>query len=345
MARHGSDFTFRRFVVIVRAVLLRLSVLLFAGFLLIIAILSVTRPDSVAVVRTYFMDIITPMMTLVGKPQQWGASISSTWDEAIFIYQENDRLRKENTKVPQLETELKDLYLENQRLKSLLGYVSDLKYEYVTARVVGNLGQPYNREAMVNAGELSGLQPGLVAVNDQGLVGRLLEVGFYSSRLLLITDKDSRIPVITENSREHAILMGDNSDVLRMLYLPENTEVQVGERVLSSGDGGVFPSDIPVGVIESIEGRTVEVRPYVDWWRLEYVQLVRPKKNLTDPAAGNVARPLESLEMKQPEPAAATPAKPKPEVKPEPKPKAKPKPKPVAEEAAPTPDAAPKEDE
>jgi rod shape-determining protein MreC len=111
-------------------------------------------------------------------------------------------------------------------------------------------------------------------MTGEGLVGRVTEVGERSARVLLITDINSYVPVVLESSRDRAALAGDNSERPRLLFLPNNAKPQVGERVTTSGHGGVFPAGLPVGVIVSTGDGGVRVQPFVDLDRLENVRLV-----------------------------------------------------------------------
>jgi rod shape-determining protein MreC len=106
-----------------------------------------------------------------------------------------------------------------------------------------------------------------------GLVGRIAEVGDRASRVLLLTDLNSRIPVTLQGSHERAILAGDNSPRPLLAYLAPNAKPEVGERVVTSGDGGVFPPGIPVGVIVSVGGQ-VRVATSSDLSVIDYVKIV-----------------------------------------------------------------------
>jgi rod shape-determining protein MreC len=107
-----------------------------------------------------------------------------------------------------------------------------------------------------------------------GLVGRVTEVGDRAARVLLVTDLNSRVPVAVDGSRERAVLAGDNSDRPRLLYLPARTTVKVGDRLVSSGNGGIFPPGLPVGEVAAIEDGIVRVEPYAELSRLDYLRIV-----------------------------------------------------------------------
>jgi rod shape-determining protein MreC len=108
----------------------------------------------------------------------------------------------------------------------------------------------------------------------QGLIGRITEIGNWSARVLLITDLNSRIPVILEGTRTHAILAGDNGPAPYLLYLPKAAAVNVGDRLVTAGHDGVFPTGLAVGRVAGIEDGKIRVEPLADLDRLEYVQIV-----------------------------------------------------------------------
>jgi rod shape-determining protein MreC len=102
----------------------------------------------------------------------------------------------------------------------------------------------------------------------------VIEVGEWSSRVLLLTDINARVPVLLEGSRHRAVLAGDNSDQAKLLYLPPELAVQVGERVVTSGHGGLFPPGLPVGIVTSATERGIRVLPNAEMSRVEHLQLV-----------------------------------------------------------------------
>jgi rod shape-determining protein MreC len=115
---------------------------------------------------------------------------------------------------------------------------------------------------------------GMAAVNERGLVGRVIEVGQRSARVLLLTDFNSRVPVMVEPSRDQAILAGDNSEEPGLIFLPLHPRMAVGQRVVTSGRGGLLPPGLAVGRISAIDDHKVTVTLVVDGQRLEYVRLL-----------------------------------------------------------------------
>jgi rod shape-determining protein MreC len=148
---------------------------------------------------------------------------------------------------------------------------------------VADTGGPFVHTLLIDAGAERGVEVGMAAVDERGLIGRVIQAGTRSARVLLLTDFNSRIPVIVESSRDHAILEGDNSPRPVLRFLPLNPQLKLGDRVLTSGDGGLLPPGLVVGEISSVTDSKVRVSPYVDWARLDYLSVLRYQP-LPDPA-------------------------------------------------------------
>ena len=151
--------------------------------------------------------------------------------------------------------------------------VPDPRLRYTAARVVGDQGGAFARSVLVNAGSRDGIAKGQAAVTADGVAGRVTEVGQRSSRVLLLTDINSRIPVLVGAARDRAIMAGDNTGQPRLLYLAAGTETRPGDRVVTSGHGGMFPPGLPVGVVTQASETALRVQPFVDWAHMEFLRL------------------------------------------------------------------------
>jgi rod shape-determining protein MreC len=190
------------------------------------------------------------------------------------LREENQKLREQNTPLMRWQFAATELENENARLRDLLKFAPSGKESYTSARVAIDSSGPYVKAVVINAGKQNNVEADLAVVNENGLVGRVVETSERSSRVLLLTDINSRVPVMTETSRERAIATGDNSDNLVLKYAPQDSKIKVGERLLTTSDGGVMPPGLPVGVVSQIKDGIITVKPYVDWYRLEYVSVV-----------------------------------------------------------------------
>ena len=192
----------------------------------------------------------------------------------VAMYQENLRLEQENERLLQWQQAALKLAADNKQLKSLVKAVPEPAISYATARIIANSGGAYVRTIMIDAGSDDGLARGQAVISGEGLVGRLTEVGSRAARVLLITDLNSRVPVLVENSHEAAVLAGDNSDRPRLVYFGNGHEIKIGDRVVTSGEGGIFPPGLAVGVVSAVDGGIPRVEPYADLSQIGYVMAV-----------------------------------------------------------------------
>ena len=169
----------------------------------------------------------------------------------------------------------RQLEAENAAYRSLLSSKSDVAPSFVSARVIADAGAPFVRTVLVNAGHRDGIRRGQAVMNADGLVGRIAEVGARSARVLLLSDLNSRVPVLNSASTQRGVLSGDNSDWPNLVFLPNQARVGMGDRIVTSGHGGLFPPGLPVGIVGSIRDGKVRIQPFVDWHRLEFVRVVR----------------------------------------------------------------------
>jgi rod shape-determining protein MreC len=225
-------------------------------------------------VRTTATDAFAPALDLVSRPVAAVGNMVDRGRAVIELYQENRRLQQDNETLLQWQQTALKLAADNKRLRSLVKAVPEPAIAYVTARVIANSGGAYVRTVMVNAGSDASLARGQAAISGEGLVGRLTEVGARAARVLLITDLNSRVPVVVESTRTNAVLAGDNSERPRLAYLGGSEEIKIGDRVITSGEGGVFPPGLAVGVVAALDPGGPRVEPYADLSQLGYVMVV-----------------------------------------------------------------------
>lgn len=246
--------------------------LLFAS----VALMMVGKIDALSVdsARARVTDAFAPILDAISRPAATAAHVVESVVEVQNAFEENQRLKAENARLLQWKQAALRLEAENISLRSLLKATPEPSSSFITARVIAAPGSSFLRTLVVTAGRRDGVRKGQAAIAGSGLVGRVIEVGEWSARILLLTDINTRIPVVLERSRQRAVMAGDNSDHTRLLYLPPEAPVQVGERVVTSGHGGQFPPGLPVGVVSSAGERGVRVQPNVDLSRVEHLQLV-----------------------------------------------------------------------
>ena len=248
---------------------------------LMLALLSVTllvvgkvEPQAANQIRGVVIGIASPMLDALSRPVESVNQVIQEGTSFLSLREENRRLLEAVDRGKRWELSARQLEQENAQLRALLKLKSVPSPAFVSARVIGDSGSAYVRTLLVNAGANDGVAQGQAAVTGDGLVGRIVEVGRRAARVLLITDLNSRVPVIIENTRQPAVLAGDNGPTATLAFLPRDAEVEVGARIVTSGHGSVLPPGLPVGVVTSVVGALVRVQPIADLRRVEYVRLL-----------------------------------------------------------------------
>lgn len=220
-------------------------------------------------------DLVAGIASWPAAPVAFVRRASEAIGSLLALEEENARLREENRRLVHWQNEAIRLAVQNAALREALKMppVTGTRRR-TTVRIVADPGGPFVQTRLIDAGRDRGLEKGMAVVDAYGMVGRIVEVGERSARVLLITDFNSRIPVLVERSRDQAILEGRNGPLAELRFLPMNPSVAVGDRVLTSGRGGLLPPGLPVGEIVHVDDRRVQVRPLVDWDRLDHVTVL-----------------------------------------------------------------------
>jgi rod shape-determining protein MreC len=283
-----------------------------------IALLAMAKAgDSVIErLRVGIVDAMTPVLNVMSRPAEAVSESRIAIANLADLAADNARLGDENAKLLQWQDTARRLENENASLRHLLNATKDNSYAFVSARVIGDSGGAFARTMLLNVGDRDSVRKGQGVVSAQGLMGRISEVGEKSSRALLLTDLNSRLPVQLEGSRQRAILGGDNSSQPTLRYLPLDAAPPVGERVITSGDGGLLPSGLPVGVVSASDGGEIRVRLNVAFDRLEFVRVLafepvalapEAVQKQTDPPTAGLTPPLPSApEVLMPNPGLAS---------------------------------------
>jgi rod shape-determining protein MreC len=193
----------------------------------------------------------------------------------MHLKEEYARLKGENEALKWQLQALTPLQHENVVLRENLKIPTFEKYGHLTARILSSPYDGLHHFFLISAGQREGLEKDQAVIVPKGVVGRLEKVGRYVSRVLLLNDINSRIPVMTSTSEQKAILAGDGSFLPTLVYVGDIRKVQRGENVVTSGLGGIFPPGLPVGRVDQITNGKISVRPYVPFQNLEWVHILR----------------------------------------------------------------------
>lgn len=245
-------------------VFVSVGMLVYAGF----------KPDALQGARAGTADFFAPVLETVSKPLQDGALFVRNVTGIAALQAENEHLKAENERLRDWYQVAQLLEAENQSLRDLLNVKLEPQNTYITTRVIGDGGGAFVKNLLLEGGQADGIAKNQAVLSGEGLIGRIIEAGQDSSRVLLLTDINSRVPVLIEDSRQHAILAGANDDLPFLAHMPPDSEIAEGARVITSGNGGMFPPGLPVGrVVKTADGK-VHVSLYADMDRLVHVRVV-----------------------------------------------------------------------
>ncbi|MBM3611989.1 MAG: rod shape-determining protein MreC [Alphaproteobacteria bacterium] len=243
----------------------------------LIAIFLVWRIDSPRVerLRMAVIDRIVPDMGWALVPVARLGAMVADFTSYARVYEQNRELRRELQQMKAWREAAIQLEQENARLLDLNRVRLDPSLMHVTGVVLADSGSPFRQSVLINVGLRDGIRDGWATMDGLGLVGRIAGLGERASRVLLLTDSASRVPVTVLPSGQRAMVTGDNSPLPPLDFVETPDLVRPGDRVVSSGEGGVFPAGLLVGqVVEGRDGR-LRVSLAADYLRLEFLRVLR----------------------------------------------------------------------
>lgn len=264
-----------RLAVPVKAAIQRFAFVLLAAAAAALLVLGKADIALIERVRAEVDDVAAPALAALREPVALTRRVVASVGELLNLRAENARLREENARLLEWEVAARAYERDNASFRRMLKVTTEPLSTFISAHVIGDSASAFVRTMLLDAGNRDGVEKGQAVVNEAGLAGRVVEVGQRSARILLLTDLNSRIPVKIEGSRYRGIMAGDNTDQPRIEYLPATAPVQAGDRIVTSGDGGLLPPGIAVGTVSSVSGGTIRVQPFTDWNRLDVVSVVR----------------------------------------------------------------------
>lgn len=225
--------------------------------------------------RAAFVDRVVPNMTWAMAPATKIAEMVANFESYTRIYEQNQELRRELQQMKAWKEAAVQLEQQNAKLLAQNQVRLDPKLTSVSGVVLADSGSPFRQSVLLNVGARDGIVDGWATMDGLGLVGRISGVGESTSRVILLTDASSRIPVTIQPSGQKAMLVGDNSSFPPLAFLEAPEQVRPDDRVISSGDGGVFPAGILVGTVVQATDKRFRVRLAADYERLDFLRVLR----------------------------------------------------------------------
>ena len=245
---------------------------LIAGFL-VLAIIPKDDP-RVSAMRQVFFDVVSPVLELAGRPARAVQDIGDYFTTLGDIRNRNRELERQNIELRERINELTRAELLMQQYRNLLNLPKEPDLQMVNARVMADLNSPFVHTLVAKGGRDRGIAPGQAAMGPNGLIGRVISSGRNSSRILLLTDFNSHIPVVALSSDVQAILSGTNRPQPELQFLPRQTELKDGDLLVTSGRGGQIPVGLPVALVRRNDDGKLTVRLLDDLRSLNFVRLV-----------------------------------------------------------------------
>ncbi|QDY70287.1 rod shape-determining protein MreC [Qingshengfaniella alkalisoli] len=243
----------------------------------LLSLLLVWRIDNPRVerIRTELIDATLPKFEWALVPVSSFMRMVGDFQSYRNIYEQNQQLRRELQQMKEWKEAAIQLEQKNARLLDLNNVRLDPKLTYVTGRVVADSGSPFRQSVLMNIGTRDGVRDGWAAIDGIGLVGRVSGVGTETSRVILLNDPASAVPVTIQPSGQKAMLIGDNSNFPLIDFIESSDDVRPGDRVITSGDGDVFPADLLIGQVAQGADRRLRVHLAADYERLEFLRVLR----------------------------------------------------------------------
>lgn len=269
MAKIGASNSDTRFISASGIALICVAVAALLLFLL-------PRSDPrVAQLRQAAYDLVSPVIELGSMPFQAARRSTAEMSNILDLRRENARLVTENEALRREVNELTQSRVLMEQYRSLLALPEEPDLQFINARIVADLSSPFARTVVANIGKSAGVAQGDPVIGSNGLVGRVISAGSSSSRILLLTDFNSHIPVIALSSNAQAILSGRNEDETQLQFLSKQAQLKDGDLLVTSGSGGQMPIGLPVGSVAVTPDGVHAVRLLDPPTGLTYVRIVK----------------------------------------------------------------------
>ncbi|MBW8707921.1 MAG: rod shape-determining protein MreC [Alphaproteobacteria bacterium] len=298
----------------------QLPLVIVIALAIVLVLLGKAQSGLLDKARVHVTDLMAPVLQKVRAPVAGFDRFVGSIDQIFSVYEQNLKLKEENARLRQWRNAAVVLQGRVGRYQALLHAVPDPKMNAVLAQVIGRANRPFLQTMILNAGRQNHALPGQAVVDARGMIGRIYLTGQRTSWVILLTDLNSRIPVIISTSAGHggnvqAMMTGDNSAYPTLDMVSRTVTLHEGDQVTSSGDGGLLPSGLPIGMVVSDRGGGWHVALLADPGASQDVEILNfSKPPETPPATAQL--PVEAAGLKpqplqppaQPAPVAAAPA-------------------------------------
>ena len=253
-------------------------------FLCLMLIFILWRVDNTRteLIRTNIIDFVAPLTKTLNFPLKAVGNFIRNFEIYSSLVEENKELKRALQDMTGWKEKALQLEQKNAQLRALNNVKLREDLIWVTGEIMADSGSPFYQSGVINIGIKDGIKNGSAAVDGLGLVGRISGVGQNVARVLFLTDISSAIPIKIKRINQKGLLIGDNSPWPLLEFIEEKALVNIGDRVFTSGDGDVFPSDILIGNIFVDNKKKLRVKPVANFESLEFLRILNTKKIVID---------------------------------------------------------------
>jgi rod shape-determining protein MreC len=238
------------------------------------------RDSGEGVVKNLALEAAAPVRKIFSAVIE---GVDNAWERYVHLVGLVEENRNLKNKIAGMQTDLllyKEGYQEAQRLQKLLSLQDEYPYKFIAARVIGREQAALSKIIWIDKGSASGLKPGMPVLAPPGLVGRLTDVSWHSSKILLLIDENSNADVLVQRTRVQGIVRGAGSRGCVVRYISKMEDVKEGDLIVTSGLSNIFPKGLLVGRVSHVGhmdvGLFLQIRlvPFVDFTTLEEVMVL-----------------------------------------------------------------------
>jgi rod shape-determining protein MreC len=249
----------------------------FSLFLLVIASLVLLFFDSleskpISFVRSFVKDTIYRGSVITSSPIKGVKYVTTKVADHLKLFQKYSQLQEDYSQLKNEISKSEFLELENTQLRKLINEQIESNSNLVSSRVMLDKQSPYLNSYVLNSGSNKKIKKGMAVLDGKNFIGRIVDVNFFSSRVLLVTDLNSKIPVVIQPSGHHAILSGHNIKEPTLEYLPEDHKISNKDKVYTSGKEGIFSPGIPIGEVK-IEDNLIKIELFSDLNQITFINI------------------------------------------------------------------------
>ncbi len=233
-------------------------------------------------IRTKIIDFVSPLTIPLNFPIKVVGDLVTYFETYSTLLEENKELKRDLQNMTGWKEKALQLEQKNAQLRALNNVKLSEDLIWITGEMMADSGSPFYQSGVINIGSKDGIKNGSAAVDGLGLVGRISGVGQKVARVLFLTDISSAIPIKIKRSNQKGLMIGDNSPWPLLEFVEEKGLINIGDRVFTSGDGNVFPSDILIGTILIDNKKKLRVKPVANFESLEFLRILNTKKIVVD---------------------------------------------------------------